>query len=227
MSTIEIRYCENGCTRRHGDEQIPATTEAKSRLCGQCEDRLNTWLTKIPDTYALLPGFVEHGTTEPDPDKRSTKTINAAAPMRLDIIDLLDTRRGRKWQGTEPTDDRRGVLGSLQPHVDRLIEERPLTSALPAHVAGCCNLLQRHRLWLAEQDWIADLYEDIRILNRNLSNAVGDYRQKPVGHCPAVTDDSDECGGPIFASLTGAHCARCGGTWQADQLRLLGGAMTA
>ena len=222
---MNITYCANACTTRHGDESTPVTTEAPSQLCKRCEGRLHDWLVKIPETFALVPMFVEHGSTPADPDGIKTKSAPTQAPMRLDVIDLLDTRRGRKWNGTEPTEDRRGVIGALLPWVDELIEQRPLTQPAPTSVTGCCELLDRHRLWLAEQDWIADLYDEIRRLNRTLSDAIGDYRQKPVGTCPATTDNSD-CGGPIYATLTGAHCARCGETWQEGQLRLLGSAMS-
>jgi hypothetical protein len=108
----EIIYCANGCTRRHGDEWQRVTTEPPSQLCDRCEKRLHDWLRTLPDKYALLPGFLEHGATEKNPESKATKSANAPAPMRLDIIDLLDTRRGRRWNGTEPAHDRRGVVGT-------------------------------------------------------------------------------------------------------------------
>lgn len=221
----ELIYCVNACTRKHGDEWQPVTTEPPSQLCARCEDRLKQWITTIPEKYALLPIFLEHGAAERNPDSKATKSATAQAPMRLDIVDLLDTRRGRHWNGTEPTTDRRGVAGILKVHIDRLIEERPLTQQSPiTTISEACNLLDRHLLWLVEQDWVEYLYEDIRQLIRTLADAVGEYRQKPVGRCHLEPEGSDvACGGPLFANTYGGvRCARCNASWEADKLRLLG-----
>jgi hypothetical protein len=221
----EIIYCANGCTRRHGDEWQRVTTEPPSQLCDRCEKRLHDWLRTLPDKYALLPGFLEHGATEKNPESKATKSANAPAPMRLDIIDLLDTRLGRRWNGTEPAHDRRGVVGTLRVHVERLIEERPLTQTWnDTSVTEACALLDRHRLWLVEQDWVDELYEDLRLLQRTLADAVGEYRQRPVGHCHIEPEGSDTpCGGPLFANpYGGVRCVRCNASWDADKLRLLG-----
>lgn len=218
-----IIYCANGCVRRHGDEHYPATTEAPSLLCGQCEDRLHTWLNKIPDTYALLPTFIEHGAAEKNPDSKTTKTAEAPAPMRLEIIDLLDTRLGRKWNGTAPADDRRGTIGTLRAYVGRLADERPLTTKwADTSVTEACALLDRHRLWIAEQEWITDLYEDLRVLNRQLSDAIGDYKRPSVGTCPGATDDTP-CAGKLYANQTGGvRCTTCHRGWGEDDLAFLG-----
>jgi hypothetical protein len=220
----EIHYCANGCTRRHGDRSDRAQTEGKSQLCTQCEDRLQDWLKKIPDNYALVPLFIEHGTTDTNPESKATKGATAQAPMRLDAIDLLDTRRGRIWNGLAPATDRRGVIGVLQPWVDITREGRTLTSITTITVVSACQLLGRHLLWIAEQDWAVELYDDIKKLHRSLADAVGDYRQKPVGHCTLVPDGTDKpCGGALFPNKAGGvTCSTCRETWGQDRLRLLG-----
>jgi hypothetical protein len=224
----EIIYCANGCTRRHGDTYQPVTTEAPSQLCTHCEDRLHTWLTTIPTNYALLPTFIEHGTVDRNPDAKATKAVNAPSPMRLDIIDLLDTRYGRTMNGIAPAHDRRGVIGILKVHVERLAEERPLTTITTISVTSACALLDRHRLWLTEHHWITDLYEDIRILHRTLADACGDYRRPAVGACHIPNQDGDPCGGGLHANpYGGVHCGRCGATWDANHLRQLGLAQAA
>lgn len=227
----ELTYCANGCMTRHGNEEHRTQTEAPSQLCTRCEGRLSDWLTKIPDNYALLPTFLEHGVAERNPDSKTTKSANPGqAPMRLDIIDLLDTRLGRRWNGTEPAHDRRGVIGTLRVHVERLTEERPLTASwTDTSVSAACNLLNRHRLWIAEQDWVSDLYEDLRNINRTLSDAVGDYRRPPIGRCHlAIEDGENICGGALFANeYGGVRCSKCGNAWDASHLRQLGLAQAA
>lgn len=224
----EIRYCANSCTRRHGDRTDPATTYDGSNLCNQCETRLEKWLRAIPDTYALVPLFIEHGSTPADPDGIKTKNSNAQAPMRLDAIDLLDTRRGRIWNGTEPTTDRRGVIGILQPWIDWLRTERPLTTITTITVTSACELLLRHRLWIAEQEIVPDFYEDIRKLHRALSDSIGDYRPKPVGRCTNITEDTETpCGGPLYPQdRGGVSCTKCHEHTKEEHLRILGAALT-
>lgn len=226
-----IRYCANGCTRRHDDQRIPVQLDAhtRSRICPRCEDHLNTWLRDIPTNYALLPRFVPHGTTEQNPDSKTTKRAEVAAPMRLEVIDLLDERRGRKWQGLTPTTDRRGVIGTLQAHAERVQEERHLPPIATADVAGYCRFLTRHLLWIVEQDWVADFTTEIKQLNKRVSEAAGIYRRPPVGHCHVVTSETGTpCGGPLFAAdYGGVHCARCSATWDAAHLRQLGLAQAA
>lgn len=220
-----IIYCVNGCTRKHGDEWQPVTTEPPSQLCRRCEDRLGQWINTIPEKYALLPIFLEHGAAERNPDSKATKSATTQAPMRLDIIDLLDVRRGRHWNGTQPTTDRRGVVGILKVHIDRVIEDRSLTHLSPiTTITEACKFLDRHLLWIVEQEWVEYLYEDIRQLVRTLADAVGEYRQKPVGRCHIEPEGSDApCGGPLYANpYGGVRCARCPAEWPADQLRLLG-----
>lgn len=218
MSADRIHYCDNGCTTH----KQPRTTEAPSRICHRCETELHTWLTNIPDNYALLPQFVEYGTTAQNPESKTTKAAEAPAPMRLEIIDLLDERIGRIWQGTAPAHDRRGVLGTIQAHVERLLEERNQPNPKNLTVTQACATLDRHRLWLAEQDWISDLYADLKSLNRAISDGIGDYRRPPVGRCHIDTDNG-ACGGALHANLYGGvRCGRCTATWDAAHLRQLG-----
>lgn len=216
----EIRYCANGCTKAG----TRTTTDNKSTLCRRCEDNIHTWLTKIPDLYTLLPGYTLPGTTDKNPDSKATKKAQLAAPIRLDVIDLLDNRKGRIWNGTAPAHDRRGVAGTLQVHVDRLREERHLTTPHDdTNITAACALLDRHRLWIAEQDWATYLHDDLKQTHRELSDATGDYRRPPVGRCHVIPEDGDRCGGPLFANTYGGvHCPKCGATWDANHLRQLG-----
>jgi hypothetical protein len=219
-----VHYCDNGCATN----KQPRITEPPSRICRRCEDELNKWLTAIPDIYALLPQFRDHGTTDSNPESKTTKAAEAPAPMRLEVIDLLDERLGRIWQGTAPAHDRRGVIGTLQAHVERLLEERnqPIPNNLT--VSSACAILNRHRLWLAEQIWISDLHKEIKTTHRAMSDAIGDYRPRPVGRCHIDTEDGEACGGGLYANpYGGVRCSKCAATWDAEHLRQLGLAQAA
>lgn len=223
----EIRYCTNGCKRDSDGDRIPVQTEPPSRICRHCEDNLHDWLTQIPDLYALLPTFATPGTVDKNPESKATKRAEAPAPVRLEVLDLLDTRLGRIWNGLAPAHDRRGVLGTLLTHAENLTDTRPLSKPPAPNVTAICALLDRHRLWLAEQDWIKYLYDDTKQIHRQLSDATGDYRRPPVGHCH-VERPEGRCNGPLFANKSGGvRCAKCGAIWDADHLRQLGLAQAA
>lgn len=217
-----IIYCENGCKDAGNRRQ----TEPPAHICRTCERDIRKWLRDIPDKYSLLWMFVEHGSAAPNPDSKATKRAEAPAPMRLEIIDLLDTRLGRRWNGTAPAHDRRGVVGTIRVHVERLVEERRLTTPRDdTSVTQACDILAKHVIWLTEQeDWIKYLYEDLKSLNRAISDGIGEYRRPPVGHCHVIPEDSDKpCGGPLFANHSGGvHCAKCRAEWDAAHLRQLG-----
>lgn len=223
--TTAITYCANGCTRNTSSgDHIRVQTDPPSQICRKCEDNLHDWLTAIPDLYANLPLLIEPGTVEKNPDAKTTKKAEAAAPMRLDVIDLLDTRLGRKWNGTAPAHLRRGILGDLDVLADHILEARQITNPFTGTptVAQLCAFLDRHRLWAAEQDDIKQLHDDIKRIHRVLSDANGEYRRPPVGHCHIETD-AGRCGGPLFANTYGGvRCAKCAATWDADHLRQLG-----
>lgn len=217
----ELTYCANGCTRNHEGTRIPVTTEPPSLLCGRCEDNLRRWLKEIPERYALLPTFIGHGTTPKDPDHVTTRQTEAPAPMRLEIIDLLDTRRGRHF-GIIPAADRRGTLGTLHAHAQYIRDEKHLARNPQPTVHSEAALIERWLLWLTEQDWVTEPYRELRVLHRQLGDAIGEHRPRPVGTCVIDTGDG-ECGGPLLPSrLGGVHCPRCDATWDIDELRRLG-----
>lgn len=220
----EVRYCANGCTRLSAGERIPATTEPPSNLCNRCEENLKKWLTEIPDRYAKLEQFLDPDTTPNDnPDVKRGRQIHAPAPLRLEVLDLLDERRGRKWQGLAPTTDRRGTVGTLHAIATEIRDTRHLTKLVKRPtVRGEAALILKHMFWLAEQEWVADTHEELRTLHRLLGDAIGEHRPRAVGVC-VVDNGEGECGGPLLPSrLGGVHCPRCGSTWDIDELRRLG-----
>jgi len=130
----EVRYCLNRCTRlTDSGDRIRVQTEPPSQMCNRCEDKLRQWLQDIPDKYALLPLFVEHGTAEPDPDYRRAKRTDAPAPMRLEVVDLLDQRLGRKWLGSLGAEAARIELDGRLHAVPPVVHGLGAAAADPAH----------------------------------------------------------------------------------------------
>lgn len=220
--------CVLGCHRTSPDgRQTPVRTVDPSLVCADCADRMGGWLSEIPVTYALLPAVVEPGTVDADPDARAPTMAQAPAPARLEVLDLLDDRRG--WQAGHPSDNRRGVLGVLEGWAGLVRDERGLDDPDgPGSVHGEARLLARHLPWCCEQPWVSDLHDDLRRLHRDLADAVGEYRPRPVGSCPRQLVGRDgatvTCGGPLLQSRwnTGVFCGACRDTWGHDELRRLG-----
>ncbi|MFC0626162.1 hypothetical protein [Kribbella deserti] len=239
--------CLNGCTRptEHGRE--PIQVEPPALICPACRKRLNTWLQQIPDTYTLLPLVVEHGTVTSNPETAHTKRPDPPAPMRLEVIDMLERRPGR------------GVLGLIHGWAQLVRDERHLTvpcrcrhdpethhdttqpactvahcdcteyRSVAATVTSECALLTQHAGWITTQPWVSDLYTELKPLVRHLQDAVGDYRPAPLGMCvrlvarPGVPVDV-LCGGTLYRDQTGhgVHCTSCGDRQDVDMLRRLG-----
>jgi hypothetical protein len=211
--------CGNGCHTGHGPTRTPVLCEGAARICVKCVERLDTWLRQIPDTYILLPYVVEHGTVSTNPEMATTKRPDAPAPLRLEVLDLLDRRLHR------------GVLGLVKSWADlvRSLRRLPPRAGLDATVTSECQLLLGHLTWVTEQIWITDLYAELRPLVRELLDRVGEYRAKPVGMCVALVDRPGLtvqvlCGGPLYLDKDrrGTHCAACGDRHDAGELRRLG-----
>jgi hypothetical protein len=241
--------CLNGCESRQSGAASKVHCELGQLLCPRCIVRLDKWLRAIPDSYALLPAVVEHGTVPSDPGTKHTKRPDPPAPMRLEVIDLLDVRAER------------GVLGIVHSWAEAVRDQRHDTRpcvcdhARPSHTHRCsaigctcheyrpvnptvsreCAYLITNLPWCAGQDWAGDLYDEIRVLARTLADTVGEYRPKPVGTCAALHDVPGTwehgtclqapCGGALVMDRegVGVHCLRCHARHEAnDGLRELG-----
>lgn len=236
--------CLNGCESQQGDARSKVHCEPGKLLCPRCGDRLDKWLRGIPDHYTLLPAVIAHGTVPSDPGTKHTKRPDPPAPMRLEVIDLLDTRPGY------------GVLAVLHSWGDLVRDQRydarpcVCDHAMSGHTGHCsaqgcgcqhyrpveatvsreCAYLITNLPWCLSQDYARDLYDEIRILARTLSDTVGEYRPKPVGRCASLRDVEGTtvqvlCGGALVMDREGAgvHCLKCAREYSASlELRALG-----
>ena len=215
-------HCANGCTRINNAGHREPTPAQAGRLCNTCHDRLERWLTEIPERYALVPQYLLPSVDlDANPESKATKRPVAPTPLRLGALDLLDTRLGRKWQGTEPTTDRRGTLGTLLAIANEIRVARGSTARTTSSVLHEADTIRGQLNWLTQQDWIVETLQEIRILHRELGDAIGEYPPRPVGTCYILTD-TDECGGPLMPTDYGVHCPRCGTRWGHDELRRVG-----
>lgn len=157
--------------------------QTNEALCLVCIEDLSFWLRQIPDLYAelgsvRLPGSVQ----SPGPITSRSSSTGSAAPIRLEVVDLLD--RGetlkRLWQWTD----------------DRNLD-----------VQQMCDTFRSHLLSVVTFDWAGDFYRAMRSLCRDLGRAVGEPEERPIGKC-----SEQLCRGQLFRTTDGAavYCRRCG-----------------
>jgi hypothetical protein len=221
-------HCGNGCTRINTDNHREPVAAWHGHLCRTCVGRLEKWLREIPERYALVPQYLlPSADLDANPESKATKRPVAPPPVRVAALDLLDTRLGRKWQGTEPTTDRRGALGTLLAIANEIRANRGSTTRHTSNVLHEADTIRGQLDWLTQQDWVVESYQEIRILHRELGDATGQYPPKPVGTCYVIPDgQQDECGGPLLPSISGVNCPRCGTRWGHDELRRVGMALS-
>lgn len=222
-------HCANGCTRINSDGNREPILAKRGRLCGPCDSRLERWLTEIPERYALVPSYLlPSADLDANPETKATKRPTAPVPLRLGALDLLDTRLGRKWLGTEPTPDRRGALGVLLAIANEIRTSNGSKARGDSTVLHEADTIRGQLAWLNAQEWITDAYQEIRLLHRELGDAIGVYPPKPVGKCYVVPKDAtEECGGPLLPTHSGVKCPQCGATWEHTELRRIGMALEA
>ena len=183
------------------------------------------WLAETLDdiviTYALLPDFYEPGTAVDDGHQVKGKRVDPPAPVRLDVIALLDRRTLAQHPG-----DLVPVLAVLEAWAALVREERNLkpcrtTSTVTREV----GTLIAHLDWITAQAWVPDMAAELRDVKSALHSAIGDHAPRPVGTCPVVHPDTGECGGKLSQDRYGGMsvtCRKCGETWGETELRRLG-----
>jgi hypothetical protein len=240
--------CLNGCHEGAGGAREAIQTDPGQLLCSRCATRLDKWLRSIPDHFALLPAVVDHGTVPADPGTKHTKRPDPPAPMRLEVIDLLDTRPGygalgivHSWAelvrderrqprrcvcGHDPAGHITGALNWCIGEGCECTEYRPVQPTVTSE----CGLLAANLPWVAGQAFIGELYDEIKQLHRTLADTVGEYRVKPVGKCAAFIDRPGVpvqvlCGGALVMDKerVSVKCLSCGQRHEANEgLRELG-----
>ena len=209
---------ESNCLLPHRD---PKTAADGTLVC----PGHTRWLTESIDdvvvTFALLPHFYEPGTAVDDGQQVRGKRVDPPAPVRLDVVALLDRRTIHRHPG-----DIVPVLAILEAWARLIREERQLN---PCHrqatVTSEAGLILAHIDWIICQPWVDDLAREIREVKSALHSAIGDHAPRPVGTCPVIHPDTGECGGKLYQDRYGGMsvtCRRCGETWGETELRRLG-----
>lgn len=206
------------CLLPHKDPRTPARGLL---ICPGHRRWLADTLADIVETTALLPAFLEPGSSVDDGRQVKSKRVDPPAPIRLDVVSLADRRTVHRHDG-----DIYPVLAVLESWARLVREERDLARpANPATILGEANLLVIHLDWIAAQPFVDELASELRQVKSSLHAAIGDHAPRPVGTCPVIHPDTGQCAGPLYQDRYGrlsVTCRRCGETWGETELRRLG-----
>ena len=208
-------------TNCHLPHREPKTAANGTLLCHGHMRWLTDSIDDIVITYALLPHFYEPGTAVDDGHQVKGKRVDPPAPVRLDVVALLDKRTAYRYPG-----DIVPVLAMLEAWATLVRDERNLEPCRrPATVTSEAGLLLAHIEWIITQPFVKDFADEIRQVKSALHSAIGDHAPRPVGTCPVVHPEDGECGGKLYQDRYGGMsvtCRKCGETWGETELRRLG-----
>lgn len=155
-------------------------------LCLSCIEDLNLWLRSIPDLYNELGSVRLPGSVRASGPSTKSLAIHSSAPVRLEVIDLLD--RGEVFKALEPW-------------------------SYGADVREMCDRLRHQLLSVAiwDREDASAFYRAMKGLCRDLGRAVGEPDEaRPVGKCSRPVDN-EVCRGQLHrAAAGGVYCRRCG-----------------
>ena len=158
-------------------------------------------LAQILDWAALLPALLTRRAPTGDSSNSGRRTHGSKPPVRLDILQILDTRRratgddaeDRAWHDRMASDHRQGLLPDLWQWA-RMIEAEALEGCpdvpdeLPEAptLASVIAWLIKHTIrWTLAQQWASEYVADIDWWWRRLRDLVGEASPAgvPCGRC--------------------------------------------
>ena len=201
--------------------EVGDPVEDRRRVVAELRRSILDSLDHLPEVYALLPLFTEPGSTPPDPDGPRGKGSPKKAPVRLDVLDLLDEREKADSEAQRLDYDidrragarRQGILPTLVSWL-RLAEGeqydqgmKPPELAETPTVATECAWLRGQLLWVVQQVWADELAADLEQMFADCRAATGWARPDPT-LCP-------KCKSLVVARSGGAwwSCTGCPETW--------------
>lgn len=207
------------CVLRHDK---PRRVIRAAHICAKHDRDLRDDLRDIELLYTLLDDITEPGSVVVDELVRYAKRPDPQAPVRLEVVVLRDMRTSWSAHG-DP--DAVSILSVVADWATVVREDMRLTAPERATIASEVTTLRVQHDYAIAQAWVDDYAQDIHRAAQALRHVCGEHEGSPVGRCQVVQDDQTTCGGPLFPDRYGlmrVRCARCGETWDEDELRRLG-----
>jgi hypothetical protein len=190
------------------------------RTCNACSDRIRDALTEIPAQYArlttvqaLLPGSGDEGRRGPGFGSRS--------PARDVVIAVTDWRT--VWAEDQRLHHPPSILHAWAQMVRHEVGEATLPGLPACDVEAA--LLTRRLDHVTRQEWVADMWAELREVVDQLRTIAGEPRPLPVGRCPNIPEGAErECGTSLYVrpGTDTITCRVCGRQWERREWLHLG-----
>lgn len=190
------------------------------RTCDSCVDRIREALQEIPAQYARLMTVEALMPTTGDGGRRGPG-FGSRSPARDVVIAVTD------WRTTWAEDSRLhhppSILNAWASMVRDEVGEKPPAGPVECHVEAA--LLIRRLDHVTRQEWVADMWQELREVVDQLRTIAGEPHPQAIGRCPNLPEDATkECGTPLYVR-TGTDtitCRGCGREWERREWLHLG-----
>lgn len=190
------------------------------RTCDSCADRIREALQEIPAQYARLTKVEALVPTTGDGGRRGPG-FGSRSPARDVVIAVTDWRT--VWAEDSRLHHPPSVVGAWAAMVREEVGERQ--PAGPAICAVDAALLIRRLDHVTRQEWVADMWQELREVVDQLRTIAGEPHPQAIGRCPNLPEDATkECGTPLYVR-TGTDtitCRGCGREWERREWLHLG-----
>lgn len=199
-STYAVCSIEGGCGHLHrGNCLCCREKDAGTRYaCPDCVDAMRRRLREIETYAAMLPHMLE---PMRDDAARRAPGFSSTPPLRVEAVVALDPRSrpgasvDRDWDPEiDDEEHTSSILGALHSMARWIREEQklPEPSKGPTIVREVGYLLGAVD-WCAQQQWVNELFEDIRKLHSQDRRLAKDSPPGPLANCLVVG-----CKGSVF-----------------------------
>jgi hypothetical protein len=190
--------------------QKPRRAPDGYRTCNACADRIRDALQEIPAQYARLTEVAALVPTTGDGGRRGPG-FGSRSPARDIVIAATD------WRTVWTEDDRLhhppSILHAWASMVRDEVGEKPPERMTCGTEAA---LLIRRLDHVTRQEWVADMWRELREVVDQLRTIAGEPHPMPIGRCPNLPDDQGkECGTPLYVrqGTDTITCRGCGRQW--------------
>lgn len=190
------------------------------RTCDACSDRIREALVEIPAQYARLTTSAALLPTTGDGGRRGPG-FGSRSPARDVVIAVRD------WRTTWTEDDRlHNPVNVLREWAQQVREEvGETTPAGPPTCATEAALLIRRLDHVTRQEWVADMWRELREVTDQLRTIAGEPHPTCIGRCPNIPEGATkECGTPLFVrqGTDTISCRGCTRQWERREWLHLG-----
>lgn len=195
--------------------------------CNRCADLIRECLDEIVQLYAtvikvsaLLPVVA--------PGARRGPGFGSRSPANDQAIVLTDPRT--TWTEETPVHNPLTVVESWARMVREDVGEKPPEGR--ATLSGEAALLIRRLDFITRQEWVDEMWRELREVRASLRQFNGQHKPRKVGTCTVMVDRGGifaECGTPLYAPPEGdlIRCSGCREEWPRRRWLLLGQTLTS